>query len=295
MQNLIVETKMFNLSTRGSACNILNEDPNYKSKCEYNIRDMVVRDEDVEYIQFSVPFAIIPVSFFTVNQNNNQLKILVNGSTTTYTFPQGNYNANTFITQFSLTLGAYYKLSLSAYNNVFTITRTLQDGFNFTILGVSSISSIMGFSTNMNGIFVSPNYVITCSRCCNFLPLPRITMRCPELANTQMVGSSSSNDVIITIPNNSKPNGQLYYINSSNAKLFFRQHELSRFIISLTDDDGNYLNFNGVSSFFTLQFDIYRKFAPKLPSFSNIVNSVNNTLIKRYFEEKDNEDINGYV
>ena len=132
MQNLIVETKMFNLSTRGSACNILNEDPNYKSKCEYNIRDMVVRDEDVEYIQFSVPFAIIPVSFFTVNQNNNQLKILVNGSTTTYTFPQGNYNANTFITQFSITLGAYYKLSLSAFNNVFTITRTLQDGFNFT-------------------------------------------------------------------------------------------------------------------------------------------------------------------
>ena len=87
MQNLIVETKMFNLSTRGSACNILNEDPNYKSKCEYNIRDMVVRDEDVEYIQFSVPFAIIPVSFFTVNRNNNQLKFLVNGSTTTYTFP----------------------------------------------------------------------------------------------------------------------------------------------------------------------------------------------------------------
>ena len=163
MQNLIVETKMFNLSTRGSACNILNEDPNYKSKCEYNIRDMVVRDEDVEYIQFSVTFAIISVSFFTVNQNNNQLKILVNGSTTTYTFPQGNYNSNTFITQFSLTLGAYYKLSLSAYNNVFTITRTLQDGFNFTILGVSSISSIMGFSTNMNGIFVSPNYVINCS------------------------------------------------------------------------------------------------------------------------------------
>ena len=107
-----------------------------------------------------------------------------------------------------------------------------------------------------------------------------------------MVGASSSNDVIITIPNNSKPNGQIYYQNQSNAKLLFRQHELSRFIISLTDDDGNLLNFNGVSSFFTLQFDIYRKYLPKLPSFSNIISSVNKTLFQKYLDE---EDIDGYV
>ena len=283
---------MFNLSTRGTACNILNDDKNYKSRCEYDIRNMIVRDEQVEYIQFSVPFAIIPVSFFTVNENNNQLKVVVNGTTTTYTFPDGNYNANTFITQFSITLGAYYKLSLSTFNNIFTITRTLQDGFNFSILGVSTISSVMGFSSDLIGTPIASNYAITCSRCCNFLPLPRITMRCPELANTQMVGASSSNDVIITIPNNSKPNGQIYYQNQSNAKLLFRQHELSRFIISLTDDDGNLLNFNGVSSFFTLQFDIYRKYLPKLPSFSNIISSVNNTLFQKYLDE---EDIDGYV
>jgi len=287
MDNLIVETKMFNLSTRGSACNILNADTNYKSRCEYDIRNMIVRDEQVEYIQFSVPFAIIPVSFFTVSENNNQLTVVVNGTTTTYTFPQGNYNANTFMTQFSITLGANYKLSLSSFNNVFTITRT-QDS-NFTVLGNSSISSVMGFSTDLTGTALT-NYTITCSRCCNFLPLPRITLRCPELANTQMVGSQTSNDVIITIPNNSKPNGQIYYQNQSNAKLLFRQHELSRFIISFTDDDGNLLNFNGVSSFFTLQFDIYRKFIPKLPSFSNIIKSVNNNLLKQYLEED-----NGYV
>jgi len=286
MDNLIVETKMFNLSTRGTACNILNEEIDYKSKCEYDIRDMIVRDEQVEYIQFSIPFAIIPVSFFTVNESNNQLTVVVNETINTYTFPQGNYNANTFITQFSITLGANYKLSLSSFNNVFTITRTLQD-FNFTILGNSSISSVMGFSTDLTGILFNTNYTLTCSRCCNFLPLPRITLRCPELANTQMVGSQTSNDVIITIPNNSKPNGQIYYQNQSNAKLLFRRHELSRFIISLTDDDGNLLNFHGVSSFFTLQFDIYRKFLPKLPSFSNIINSVNSKLLKKYFEEND--------
>ena len=60
------------------------------------------------------------------------------------------------------------------------------------------------------------------------------------------------------------------------TELLFRHHELSRFIISFTDDDGNYINFNGISSFFTLQFDIYRRWIPKPPRFSNIIEYVNN-------------------
>ena len=90
-----------------------------------------------------------------------------------------------------------------------------------------------------------------------------------------MVGSTTSSDVIITIPTNSGNNGQIYYQNQSNAKLLFRHHELSQFIISFTDDDGNLLNFNGLSSFFTLQFDIYRRYVPKPPRFGSFVDHAN--------------------
>ena len=72
MSNLILDTKKYNLSTRGSGGNILNEERDYKSSIEYNIPDMIVRDESIEYIQFSIPYAVIPVSFYTINQNNNQ-------------------------------------------------------------------------------------------------------------------------------------------------------------------------------------------------------------------------------
>ena len=48
--NLVLETKLFNLSTRGSGGNILNEDRDYKSHIEYNIPDMIVSDESIEYI-----------------------------------------------------------------------------------------------------------------------------------------------------------------------------------------------------------------------------------------------------
>jgi hypothetical protein len=281
MTELIVETKLFNLSTRGTACNILNSDKNFKSKCEFNIPNMIERDETIEHILFSIPDAVIPVSFYVVNENNCDLYVSINSVTTKYSFPYGNYTANTFITQFKSLLGSNWGITLSSFNSVFTVTNSTTD---FTFLSKSTISSVMGFS----GDITSTSKSLELSRCCNFLPLPRITLRCAELANTSMIGTANSSDVIITIPNNSKPNGQIYYLNQSQAKLLFRHHELSRFVISLTDDDGNFLNFNGISSFFTLQFDIYRKWMPKPPRFSNIIEYVNNQTFNEELPDEYN-------
>ena len=279
-ENLILETKLFNLSTRGTACKILNSNTDFKSLCEYHIPNMIERDESIEYVQFSIPDAIIPVSFYTVNENNNKLDVIENGVSTSYFFPYGNYNAAYFINQFITLLGSRWNITLNNFNSIFTITNTT---YNFSFLGSSTINSVMGFSNTL----VSSNKSLTVSRCCNFLPLPRVTIRCAELANTVMIGNNSSSDVIISIPNNSKPNGQIYYQNQSQAKLLFRHHELCRFVISFTDDDGNLLNFNGISTFFTLQFDIYRKYVPKLPRFSNIIEYVNNKTFYNYEEEPD--------
>jgi hypothetical protein len=272
--DLIQETKQFNISTRSSACKILNTNTDYKSNCEFNIPNMIERDDLIEYIQFSVPMAVVPVSFYTINENNCVLDVSVNNVTTKYTFPYGNYTANYFITQFVSSLGSNWGISLSSYNSVFTITNS---SAAFTLLSSSTITSVMGFSSNVNSS-LSATYSATLPRCCNFLPLPRINLRCAELANTTTVGATTTSDIVLSIPNNAKPNGQIYYLNQSNSKLLFRHHELNRFVISLTDDDGNFINFNGVSSFFTLQFDIFRKFVPKPPRFSDIVGFVNNSF-----------------
>ena len=300
-ENLIYETKMYNLSTRSSSCNILNEDVNYKSLCEYNIPNMIERDETIEYIQFSIPDAVIPVSFYTVNENNCQLDVIEYdgaGGSLAYTvvFPYGNYNASYFINEFKALLNASgsntnslsnfntrWNITLNGFNSVFTITNANQ----FTIFGTSTISSVMGFSNNVDSNFVSVlSYVATLPRCCNFLALPRITLRCEELANTTTIGNQQTSDVIITIPNNARPNGQIYYQNQSNAKLLFRRHEVCRFVVSITDDDGNLLNFNGISSFFTFQFDIFRKYMPKPPRFSNIIEYVNHHTSFLYPDEE---------
>lgn len=282
--NLVLETKLYNLSTRASGGTILNADVNYKSHIEYNIPDMIVRDESVEYIQFSIPYAVIPVSFYLINENNCVLNYSENGIDKSVSFDYGNYNASMFMKQFTEKLGSQWELTLDNWNSVFAV---FNHNYNFILYKSSTISSIMGFSENIIPTNVNGVYLAGLNRCCNFMGLPRICIRCSELlTENNMIGTiNKSSDLVISIPNNSKPNGQIHYQNQTQIKSLYRGNSLNRIRISFTDDDGNYLNFNGVSSFFVLQFDIFRQFIPKLPSFSNIVNMVNSKTIHYPDEE----------
>jgi hypothetical protein len=284
MNNLICESKSYNLSTRGSAGNILNLDPNYKSQIEYNIPDMIVRDDSIEYIQFSIPYAVIPVSFYNVNQNNNILYVLENGIPSTYVFPQGNYTANSFINEFTNLLGNQWTISLNTFNSIFTITNSSN---TFSLFKASSISSVMGFSSNLLSSLVNNVNTLVLSRCCNFFSLPRVCIRSSQLiTNNYIVGNNNNaSDLLISIPNNAKPNGQIYYINQSQMKSLYRGNNLSRFIVSFTDDDNNLINFNGISSFFTLQIDFFRRFVPIPPNFNNILKYVNSNSFNLPDEE----------
>jgi len=268
----IIETKILHLSTKSSAGTILNTDPGYKSLIRFNIPDAIVRDESIDFIQFSVPYAVIPNSFYTINDSNNLLIVRIYSlpgyatyATYKYTFPIGNYNATTFMTTFSTVLSNSLNITLNSTNNNFTLTH---NSYDFALDGNSTIDYIMGFS----GTTFSQNMTLVMPRVCNFLPLPRVILRCPELANSYL---EASNDVILSIPNNARPNGQIVYNTLGSIKNIFRLDFLNSFVVSLTDDNNNLINFNGVSSFFTFQFDIHRKYIEKPISFNKILDLVN--------------------
>jgi len=264
--HLVQDTKQFHLSTRGDAGTVLNG--NAKSQILFSIPDAVVVDDSIEYIQFSVPYAVVPNSFYVINATNNVLQVLQSSITSTYTFPFGNYTASTFITQFKALLPNTFNITIGQNNNQFTITHTTTA---FTILGTSTIDSIMGFSGNQ----VSVGLSLTMPRVCNFLPLPRICIRCGKLSNSFTSSSIDSGDVILSIPNTAKLNGQIIYTNNTGSKNLFKLDSLRDFVVSLTDDDGNLLDFNGISSFWVFQFDIFRKSVERPMSFRNIVSLVN--------------------
>lgn len=266
----IVDIKQFHLSTRGDAGNVINGD--YKSQIVFSLPDAIVVDDSIDYIYFSCPYVVIPNSFYIINYTNNKLYVLQSAVTSLYEFPVGNYTSQTFITVFKSLLGANFNITLGINSNVFTITHTTTT-FSFT--SDSTIDAIMGFS----GTTPATGLSLTLSRVCNFLPLPRINLRCPDLAHSFISASVDGSDVILSVPNNAKLNGQIVYNNSSNMKTLFKLTNLNSFQVSLTDDDGNPINFNGISSFFTFQFEIHRRTLAKPLPFNKLVSFINSNSV----------------
>ena len=266
----IIDIKQFHLSTRGDAGTVLNGD--YKSQIIFSLPDAIVVDDSIDYIYFSVPYVVVPNSFYIINYTNNKLYILQSSVTTLYEFPVGNYTSQSFMTVFKSLLGASFNITLGINSNVFTITHTTT---TFSLTSASTIDAFMGFS----GTTAATGLSLTLSRVCNFLPLPRINLRCPDLAHSFISASVDGSDVILSVPNNAKLNGQIVYNNTSNMKTLFKLTNLNSFKVSLTDDDGNPINFNGISSFFTFQFEIHRRTLAKPLPFNKLVSFINSNSV----------------
>jgi len=262
----IVDCKSFHLSTRGDAGEVLNGD--YKSQIRFSIPNAIVIDDSIDFIHFSIPYAVIPNSFYVINETNCHLYVLQSGITTVFMFPMGNYTSQTFMIAFRTLLPAAFNITLGQNSNQFTITHTTTT-FSFT--AESTIDQIMGFS----GDTAAVGLTLVCPRVCNFLPLPRVCIRCADLAHSFISATTDGNDVILSVPNTSRMNGQIIYNNTSNMRTLFKLENLSSFTVSLTNDDGTPINFNGISSFFVFQFDIYRRTLAKPMPFNRLVSFIN--------------------
>jgi hypothetical protein len=107
-----------------------------------------------------------------------------------------------------------------------------------------------------------------------------------DISSSDKIQTNIYSDVGIDV-NNSKPlswtkqkidtqiNGQIVYNTLGSIKSIFKLDLLNSFSIYLTDDKGNLINFNGVSSFFTFQFDIHRRYIERPLQFNKIMDLVN--------------------
>jgi len=271
-EKLICETIVYNLSTQSSSGIIKNVNPDYKSCMEYFIPDLIINDENISHVNFSIPYVCMPNSFYIVSEYSNTLIVLQNGVTTTYTFTTGIYNATSFITAFNATMGTGWSITLDQTAYKYTISHTTYD---FTFLTGSTIDYILGFTGNIS----SSAKTLVMPRLCNFLPLPRILMHCPELGFTNglLVSNTNSNasDIILSIPNLAKSGGQIIY--ESDVKYLLSNENLQKLTICFTDENANLINFNGIATYFTLQFDIYKKYIEKPPPFRDLVNKINSS------------------
>jgi hypothetical protein len=89
---------------------------------------------------------------------------------------------------------------------------------------------------------------------------------------------------LASIPNTSKLNNELVYQNASD-EFVIRNVYNNTLNISILDDDGNYIDFNGVSSWFLLRFRIHKRIKSAQGSFNDFIGKATN--IRNFIEPQE--------
>ena len=194
----------------------------------------------------------------------------IGGFVDNWDFPYGNYGVSSFMSTFS-SLVSGYTISFNSVTNKFSISNA---SYAFTILGTSTIDYIMGFNENISSSVVGGINTATLPRVCNYLPNAsfQICTIGGVLYNGVVLDKNGGTygNVLCSVPNVSTNNTQLVYNGTSEE---FQLQGLNQSFIELAilDNNGDYIDFNGIASFFALKIKVYRKIQKLVGSFSDVL------------------------
>lgn len=283
---LIKDTKVLHLSTQTTSCIPLNG--SMKSKCAYNMRSYLdfENDDTIEYITLQMPYVVMSNSNYMLNQYNRTLAMTIGSSNYLYTLTLGNYTAQTFKQMVLALLPSGFTMDFSLITNKYTLTYTSPFSLNVG----STCDYIIGFSGTETASLAGAIYSLTCSRSYNFLPIPRFIIHCNILndgiilTNNSAVGAS---DIICSVPNNSKNNGQIVFEQIS-SEFIIKNYNFGQLVITITDDNNREIDFLGISSYFILKFNIFRRTIKKPMKFHNLVEHINRIKLEDFQNEDEN-------
>ena len=256
-------SRQFNIS---SAINRLNN--SFCSSIRVQLPDLAFHHDNIQNAYLSVVHAEIPNSFYILNYTNNQF--VLDG--VTYTLTRGNYNVNTFITMLISLIPANFAVTYSSITTKFTMTKSTG---SFTVNAdstASTVNNIMGLGTSsMTSSLVLGVQTVSFPHCVNFIPLQRINFRSTSFNFGCFNTVDGSSDIFLPLQNNAGQNSIINYVNQTAQKFLIQDRNITSFVINVTDDQGRFVNFNGVDWLMTIQIDVEYLETARISSFSSIV------------------------
>jgi len=235
----IIISNQINLSSNSATI----KNNSYNSVMIFNL-PILKSEKNISYNQISLIHAQIPVSYYTINENNNTFNL----SSGSYTLINGNYNATTFKSMFLNLLGSSFLLTLDSSTGKYT----LSNSSGFTILP-SSCYKILGLEKDKSYVVTSS---LTFTYPCNFLSINRLKIKSSVFKTNNLDSSSNGHsDLLATIPVNVSQYGLINYINYVGFKNTISNQDINYIDITITDEENNIVNFNGVDVYLTIQID----------------------------------------
>ncbi len=240
------------------------------SNVMFDIKYPIQIPKDAIYATCVVNTFTCPVSFYQINSTNNNLRIFSNNYVASYYFPDGNYNANTFMTAFRNLLPAGFTITYDSVINKFSIGYTTE----FSIYPCSILSVIGGVFDNSTTYTSNITNTVYLPFPCNFAGLNSFNIRCSSMRtnNLDSFDVCSTSDIIASIPVNAMPNGVIFYEKRNDFEFEFKESIISELQIELMDDQENYLDLNNQHWNLVLQINYVREVEKDIKtSFHDIV------------------------
>jgi hypothetical protein len=262
---IIIENKLITLNSAYAD----KQNGTKNSDTLFNFRGILTDEEDIVSSNICIMNAQIPVSFYTINANNN----IIGTNLGNVVIPIGNYNFNSlypivesaFSTQISVTL----TLTISKFTGL--ITFTFVSGIANTYYNFNNSYKIFGFLPNVNYPYIG-NSVISPFPL-NLLGVKKLNIRSQKLQISSF--SSLSNNLGITLATlavDVPAFSMISYINQTDLnKTNLQIKTIDQIDLSITDEDNNLIDFNGLDWNITLVLENVRLIADKAPSFRELL------------------------
>lgn len=237
----------------------LNSKFGVQSFNNYNISDIVYNLPNVnisknEKVYISVKNAVIPYSFYNVNNTNNKLDFTLNTFNYSITLTNGNYNVNTLKSHILSLLNINnfdWIINYIPKTNTFLFKHLIND---FMFLYSSTCFELLGFKDNQNYSSISSTLESTIS--INLFTIKNIYVTSSNfILNNIDSNNHTKSNIICSIPVQGVQNSIIFY--EDNAKhLIYNLNNINNLRITLNDEDGDLIDFNNIHYSMTIEITI---------------------------------------
>jgi len=216
------------------------------SNVNFDFPGLISANQNIKRITCSMLNAEIPYSYYNVNIYNHHFRINVDGTNYFIVITEGNYNANTLITEIISKLAVQgvttVSITLSTYTGKLTFTTT---SASMTILYTNNTANqFLGFNTtaNQSGTTITALYPL------NLLYTLKIRIASTALITNYLDSAlSGSSNFLASFPVSAQNFGVILYENPLNIQSEINVRSLNGFDIQILDDYGNLINFNNIN------------------------------------------------
>ncbi len=263
-EHVIIQSRLISLNSRFATAKL---NGSKHSQLLFDFNSISPKSVDTLYHTIAIQSAEIPASYYNVNAANNIINISDSvGTTASITLTEGNYDANSFKTEFELKFNAAAfagngTLDFSTVTGKFSLL-SATIGTSLTVnLATTTCREPLGLDLDAVGTQVFPYQAppATFPNPANFLGVTKIKMLSDSLAGGNFDSNRLNTTTLVdTISATATPFGLTIY-NSLGRESFVKAKRIDEIDVQLLDQNNNLIDFNGTNWTMTLLINTHRR------------------------------------